>query len=141
MTTAFTFVSRALLFDSTSPLMAIMPSALRSALVLALAAARLSVPAAPSQPPADLIVTNARIYTVDESRPVVVAFAVRGGRVWVTGRVGDQNRWADTRFPSHVQLTAAVPDNPAQLERVDGHANFANRKAMDAAGVTRAGEE
>jgi predicted amidohydrolase YtcJ len=192
--------------------MAFMPNALRSALVLALATARLSGQAAPSQPPADLIITNARIYTVDDSRPVVEAFAVRGGRVafagdargalalrgpqtqvldlggrtvipgmvdahghvsglgtalaivdltgassydeiiarvaakartvapgvWVTGRGWDQNRWADTRFPSHVKLTAAVPNNPVLLERVDGHANLANRMAMDAAGVTPA---
>lgn len=34
---------------------------------------------------ADLIVTNARIYTVDENRPVVDAMAVRGGRVVATG--------------------------------------------------------
>lgn len=35
--------------------------------------------------PADLIVTNARIYTVDESRPVVEALAVRGGRIVFAG--------------------------------------------------------
>jgi hypothetical protein len=179
---------------------------LRLALTLA------APPLAAQQPPADLIITNARIYTVDESRPVVEAFAVRGGRVafagdargalalrgpqtrvldlggrtvipgmvdahghvsglgtalaivdltgassydeiiarvaakartvapgvWVTGRGWDQNRWADTRFPSHVKLTAAVPNNPVLLERVDGHANLANRMAMDAAGVTPA---
>ncbi|MEP6992257.1 MAG: amidohydrolase [bacterium] len=35
--------------------------------------------------PADLIVTHARIYTVDESKPVVAAMAVRDGRVVFTG--------------------------------------------------------
>lgn len=35
--------------------------------------------------PADLIVTNARIYTVDDSRPVVSALAVRDGRIAFTG--------------------------------------------------------
>ena len=35
--------------------------------------------------PADLIVTNARIYTVDDNRPVVEALAVRGGRVLFAG--------------------------------------------------------
>ena len=35
--------------------------------------------------PADLIVTNARIYTVDDSRPVVAAMAVRDGRIAFTG--------------------------------------------------------
>ena len=39
----------------------------------------------PAAPAADLIVTNARIYTVDDTRPVVRAMAVRGGRVQFTG--------------------------------------------------------
>src|SRR3954467_13716752 len=34
---------------------------------------------------ADLIVTNARIYTVDDTRPVVAAMAVRDGRIAFTG--------------------------------------------------------
>jgi hypothetical protein len=39
----------------------------------------------PARPTADLIVTNARIYTVDDSRPVVSAMAIRDGRVQFTG--------------------------------------------------------
>jgi hypothetical protein len=39
----------------------------------------------PARPAADLIVTNARIYTVDDARPVVAAMAVRDGRVLFTG--------------------------------------------------------
>jgi predicted amidohydrolase YtcJ len=34
---------------------------------------------------ADLIVTNARIYTVDQNRPVVEAIAIRGGKVLAVG--------------------------------------------------------
>ena len=40
-----------------------------------------------AQKPADLIVTNARIYTVDDTRPVVAAMAVRDGRIAFTGSV------------------------------------------------------
>ena len=40
-------------------------------------------PAAPA--PAELVVTNARIYTVDPSRPVVQAMAIRDGRVTFIG--------------------------------------------------------
>src|SRR3989304_3272411 len=47
-------------------------------------AAQQAVPVSPPAP-ADLIVTNARIYTVDDSRPVVSALAVRGGRVAFVG--------------------------------------------------------
>ncbi|MBM4192818.1 MAG: amidohydrolase family protein [Gemmatimonadetes bacterium] len=168
--------------------------------------------AAPVQPPADLIVTNARIYTVDDSRPLAAAMAIRGGRIafvgdargamtmrgaqtrvvdlggrtvipgmmdahghvaglgdalaivdlvgstsvddvvarvaarakgqgagqWIQGRGWDQNRWGDTRFPTHDKLSAALPDHPVVLTRVDGHAVYANRKAMDLAGITAA---
>ncbi len=39
----------------------------------------------PAQRPADLIVTGARIYTVDDSRPTAEALAVRDGRVLFVG--------------------------------------------------------
>ena len=55
---------------------------------LTLAALLLAAPLAaqtPAQRPADLIVTNARIYTVDDTRPVVAAMAVRDGKVLFTG--------------------------------------------------------
>ena len=166
-------------------------------------------------PVADLIVTNARIYTSDDTRPVVEAVAVAGGKVlfagnaagamalkgaatrvldvggrtvipgmidahghvaglgdalhivdltgtttydevvarvaerakktpkgqWVLGRGWDQNDWGDTRFPTHDKMTAAVPDHPVYIVRVDGHAGLANLKALQAAGVTAATQD
>jgi len=163
-------------------------------------------------PVADLIVTNARIYTADDTRPVVEAVAVAGGKVlfagnatgalalkgpatkvvdlggrtmipgmvdahahvaslgdalhivdltgtasydevvarvverakktpkgqWVLGRGWDQNDWGDTRFPTHDKMTAAVPDHPVYIVRVDGHAGLANLKAIQTANVTSA---
>ncbi len=165
--------------------------------------------------PADLIVTNARVYTADEARPLVEAFAVRDGRIafvgsksevsalrgantrivdaggktvipgmvdahghfgglaqklravdlvgtksydevvarvaakakttpkgaWIEGRGWDQNAWGDTRFPTHEKLTAAVPDNPVVLTRVDGHATLVNAAAMKLAGLTAASKD
>ena len=194
--------------------MALLRSALASAIV-ALAAA----PSLAAQPgrapatsirPADLVVVNAKIYTVDDSRPTAEALAVRDGRImfvgsrrgvnaitgpgtkvvdahggtiipgmtdahahfmglgqalrtvdltgttsyqqvidrvvaraktvpagtWIIGRGWDQNDWGDTRFPTHDALSRAVPNNPVLLERVDGHAQLANAKAMQLAGVT-----
>ena len=170
------------------------------------------VTGAAASAPADLIVTGAHIYTVDDSRPAAQAFAVRDGvftfvgseseamalrgantRVvdmhgativpgladahghlsglgeflrdadlvgslsyeeavartvkhagnpakgeWVIGRGWDQNRWASKQFPTSDALTRAFPDNPAMLERVDGHALLANARAMQEAGVTAA---
>jgi predicted amidohydrolase YtcJ len=168
--------------------------------------------AANAQPTADLIVTNARIYTVDDSRPMAAALAVKDGRVlfagserealvlrgpstrlvdahgntvvpgivdahahllglgfslasvrlaetrsyddvlrlvvdraahipaghWVLGRGWDQNKWGDTRFPTHDALSRATPNNPVALTRIDGHALLANSAAMKAAGITAA---
>ena len=42
-------------------------------------------PASAQQRPADLVVTNGRIYTADAARPVVDAMAIRGGRVVFVG--------------------------------------------------------
>jgi predicted amidohydrolase YtcJ len=56
-------------------------------LILAFLLPPLSLAAAqtPAPPPAELIITNARIYTVDENRPLVDAMAIRDGRVVATG--------------------------------------------------------
>jgi len=179
-----------------------------AAAALTLAAPRLSAQRA--TPPADLIVTNARIYTADESRPLAEAFAVRDGRIvfvgskqeanvlkgattrvldaagrtvipgmvdahahfgglaqklrsvdlvgthsydeviarvaeraktlpkgsWIEGRGWDQNAWGDTRFPTHDKLSAAIPDHPVVLTRVDGHATLVNSVAMRIASLT-----
>jgi predicted amidohydrolase YtcJ len=48
----------------------------------------MSAQAPAAAPRADLVVVNARIYTADAARPVVDAFAVRGGRIVF---VGDQS--------------------------------------------------
>ena len=63
---------------------------LRSALVATLLTAPLCAQA--QSRPADLIVTNARIYTVDDSRPIVAAMAVRDGRVAFTGSLREADR-------------------------------------------------
>ena len=61
-------------------------------LAIAFCAAFLPEPSAaqqrpPAPRPADLIVTNARIYTVDDGRPMAEAMAVRGGRIEFVGSV------------------------------------------------------
>ena len=169
----------------------------------------------PATAPADLIVTNARVYTADEARPLAEAFAVRDGRIvfvgsrqeaqalkgantrvvdaagktvipgmvdahahfgglaqtlrsvdlvgtrtyddviarvverakttpkggWILGRGWDQNAWGDTRFPTHEKLSAAVPDHPVVLTRVDGHATLVNAAAMRIASLTAASKD
>ena len=41
---------------------------------------------------------------------------------WIVGRGWDQNDWAEKAFPTHDLLSAASPNNPVYLTRVDGHA-------------------
>jgi predicted amidohydrolase YtcJ len=53
---------------------------------------------------------------------------------WLRGRGWDQTNWGGT-FPTHDALTKAAPDHPVYLTRVDGHAGWVNRKAMDLAGI------
>ena len=54
---------------------------------------------------------------------------------WVRGHGWDQNDWPEKRFPTHQALSAAVPDHPVWLERVDGHAALVNARAMQALGI------
>ena len=71
-------------------------------------------------------------------RKVREAAAKLPAGAWVRGRGWDQNDWPDKRFPTHEALSAAVPDHPVWLERVDGHAALANARAMQALGIDAA---
>ena len=55
---------------------------------------------------------------------------------WIRGRGWDQNDWPEKDFPHHEALSAATPDHPVVLTRIDGHASLANQLALDAAGIT-----
>jgi predicted amidohydrolase YtcJ len=156
---------------------------------------------------ADLIIDNARIYTVNKNQPRAKALAVRGDRIlavgddlrahagpntrridaqgatiipglidshghmrglgslleardlrhvktiaeiaayarelstqrgpaeWITARNWDQTNWGG-QYPSAADLDKTVPDRPVFLTRVDGHAGWANTKALELAGIT-----
>jgi predicted amidohydrolase YtcJ len=62
--------------------------------------------------------------------------AANPGQKWITGRGWNQEVWGLGRFPNAADLDAILPDQPVWLERVDGHAGWANSAAMRAAGVT-----
>lgn len=156
--------------------------------------------------PADLLVVNARVYTVNPGRPTASALAVGGGRIlavggdlssyagpgtrhldlhgatvipglidshahmrglgallesrdlrhvstvaeiaawvrqqatrtppgqWITGRNWDQTNWGGA-FPSAADLDRAAPLHPVFLTRVDGHAGWANSRALQLAAI------
>lgn len=62
--------------------------------------------------------------------------AANPSRAWIQGAGWNQEIWKLGRFPTAADLDAAVPDRPAALLRVDGHALWLNSKALAAAGVT-----
>ena len=57
-------------------------------------------------------------------------------RPWILGRGWNQEKWGLGRFPTASELDAVVSDRPVWLERADNHANWANSRAMEIAGIT-----
>ena len=57
-------------------------------------------------------------------------------RPWIIGRGWNQELWKLGRFPTAAELDAVVKDRPVWLERIDGHAGWANSAALAAGGVT-----
>lgn len=59
-----------------------------------------------------------------------------GQAKWVRGRGWNQENWKLGRFPTAQELDGVVADRPVWLERVDGHAGWANGRALALAGIT-----
>ncbi len=62
----------------------------------------------------------------------------RPGAAWVQGGGWNQEVWQLGRFPTAAELDAVVSDRPAWLVRIDGHAGWANSRALALAGITAA---
>ncbi|MXO69180.1 amidohydrolase family protein [Altererythrobacter marinus] len=71
----------------------------------------------------------------DAQQKIAAYAAANPGRRWIIGRGWNQEKWGLGRFPTAEELDAAVADRPVWLERVDGHAGWANTAAMRIAGV------
>ncbi|HMO75224.1 MAG TPA: amidohydrolase family protein [Sphingopyxis sp.] len=83
----------------------------------------------------DLSDTN----SLEEAQAAIRAYAAENPEMpWIIGRGWNQEKWGLGRFPTSADLDAAVADRPVWLERVDGHAGWANSAAMTAAKVTAA---
>jgi len=54
---------------------------------------------------------------------------------WIQGRGWNQVLWTPQNFPSASEIDAVVPHQPVWLRRVDGHAGWANSRAMEIAGI------
>jgi predicted amidohydrolase YtcJ len=54
---------------------------------------------------------------------------------WLLGRGWDQNVWPGQQFPTAADLDRVSGRHPVYLTRVDGHAGWANSKALALAGI------
>ncbi|KFZ30187.1 amidohydrolase [Pseudidiomarina salinarum] len=54
---------------------------------------------------------------------------------WIMGRGWNQENWTVREFPTAEALDEAISDQPVWLTRVDGHAGWANSKALELAGI------
>ncbi|MGJ8662626.1 MAG: amidohydrolase [Marinicella sp.] len=56
---------------------------------------------------------------------------------WILGRGWNHVLWEGKAFPSRYDLDQISKDKPIWLSRVDGHAGWANSKALEIAGINR----
>jgi predicted amidohydrolase YtcJ len=88
---------------------------------------------------AALVIDLSDTNSLEEAQARIRAYAAANPSPrWIVGRGWNQERWQLGRFPTNADLDAAVADRPVWLERVDGHAGWANSLAMREAGVTAA---
>ncbi|MBL8279262.1 MAG: amidohydrolase [Pelomonas sp.] len=93
--------------------------------VLALGAARRSLQLRDT---ADLPAALDAVRSHAQSRPQAA---------WITGGGWNQAAWKLGRFPTAAELDTAESARPVWLSRVDGHAGWANSRALALAGITR----
>ncbi len=78
-------------------------------------------------------------HSLAEALAAIGAYAkAHPDRPWILGRGWNQELWPEKRFPTAAELDAVVPDRPVWLDRVDGHAGWANSRTLQIAGVTAA---
>ena len=56
---------------------------------------------------------------------------------WIRGRGWNQVLWEENEFPTAADLDEVVSDRPVWLSRVDGHAGWANTRALEIANISR----
>lgn len=87
----------------------------------------------------DLMRVNLRgISSEQETVAKVVNYAKNNpDSRWVLGRGWNQVLWLNKEFPSKHSLDDVIADKPIWLRRIDGHAGWANSKALQLAGINK----
>jgi predicted amidohydrolase YtcJ len=62
-------------------------------------------------------------------------FAVARRTGWILGRGWNQVLWPVQEFPTAADIDSVLADRPVWLRRIDGHAGWANSKALAIAGI------
>lgn len=84
----------------------------------------------------ELDVNLAGIESLDETIQAIRTFAEENpDREWITGRGWNQVLWEENKFPTAEDLDAIADGRPVYLTRIDGHAAWANTRAMELAGI------
>jgi len=82
----------------------------------------------------ELNITGAE--SLDIAVEKIAAYAAENpGSGWIKGRGWNQVLWPVQEFPTAAAIDAVVADRPVWLRRIDGHAGWANGKALELAGI------
>jgi predicted amidohydrolase YtcJ len=77
--------------------------------------------------------------TLPDALKAIAAYGrANPNQAWLRGRGWNQEIWKLGRFPTAAELDGAVADRPVWLQRVDGHAAWANSRALQLAGIGKA---
>ncbi|NVK22743.1 MAG: amidohydrolase [Kangiellaceae bacterium] len=78
------------------------------------------------------------IESQSETIAKVVEYAQNNPELrWIQGRGWNQVLWLNQEFPDKYSLDVAIEDRPVWLVRIDGHAGWANSKALELAGIDK----
>ena len=75
--------------------------------------------------------------SLEDAKQKIAAFAAANpGRPWIIGSGWNHEAWGLGRFPTAADLAGLAGNRPIWLERIDGHAGWANDAALTAAKIS-----
>jgi predicted amidohydrolase YtcJ len=77
------------------------------------------------------------IDSEEETVNKVKKYAQGSDARWILGRGWNQVLWLNKEFPTKHSLDKVISDKPVWLRRIDGHAGWANSKALELAGISK----
>ncbi len=76
------------------------------------------------------------VTSLDAAKQRIVAYAADNPNAkWLLGRGWNQVLWPVKAFPSAADIDVLVSDRPVWLRRIDGHAGWANSRALEISGI------